>query len=158
MLCHSTAPPRKWGGNLDCKDLIAGTRLYLPIPVEGGLFSFGDGHAAQGHGEVSVTAIECPMSHVRLTLAISDEITLDMPRVWTPQGWLTFGFDDNLETAMFSALSEMVTLMMQQHDFSSRKQALGVATAVVDLHITQIANPVMGVHAFLAHDALLSET
>ena len=56
---HITSPPRVWGGNLDCKELTAGTTLYLPIPVEGGLFSVGDGHAVQGDGEVSITAIEC---------------------------------------------------------------------------------------------------
>jgi acetamidase/formamidase len=154
---HSTAPPRKWGGNLDCKDLVAGTRLYLPVPVAGGLFSFGDGHAAQGHGEVSVAAIECPMSHVRLMLDVTDEVSLNTPRAWTPDGWLTFGFDEHLETAMFQALDDMVILMMQLHGFASRKRALAIATAVVDLHITQIANPVMGVHAFLPHDAILPD-
>ena len=57
---HSTIPPRRWGGNIDCKELVAGTTLFLPIPVDGALFSAGDGHAAQGDGEVSGTAIECP--------------------------------------------------------------------------------------------------
>ena len=55
---HSTIPPRRCGGNIDCKELVAGTTLYLPIPVDGALFSAGDGHAAQGDGEVSGTAIE----------------------------------------------------------------------------------------------------
>ena len=58
---HSTIPPRRCGGNIDCKELVAGTTLYLPIPVDGALFSAGDGHAAQGDGEVSGTAIECPV-------------------------------------------------------------------------------------------------
>ena len=57
---HSTIPPRRCGGNIDCKELVAGTTLYLPIPVDGALFSAGDGHAAQGDGEVSGTAIESP--------------------------------------------------------------------------------------------------
>lgn len=152
---HPTDPPRMWGGNIDCKDLVVGTKLYLPIPVEGGLLSFGDGHAAQGHGEVSVTAVECPMDYVRLKVEVLENLQIQTPRAWTPQGWLTFGFHEDLEEATYIALDAMVTLMMEQHGFTSRKQALGIATAVVDLHITQIANPTMGVHAFLPHDALV---
>lgn len=152
---HSTLPPSHWGGNIDCKDLVVGTRLYLPIPVEGGLFSFGDGHAAQGHGEVSVNAVECPLDTVRLKFEVIDDLPIDTPRAWTPEGWLTFGYDEDLEKATFMALDEMLSLMVAQYDLGSRKQALGLATALVDLHITQIANPLMGVHAFLAHDALI---
>lgn len=155
---HSTAPPRVWGGNIDCKDLTAGSQLFLPVSVEGGLFSFGDGHAAQGHGEVSVTAIECPMDRVRLKLELFEDGIIDTPYARTPHGWLTFGFHAELERATFMALDAMLSLMMAQYGLASRKQALGLATAVVDLHITQIANPVMGVHAFLPHDALLNRT
>ncbi len=153
---HPTAPPRIWGGNMDCKELVAGTKLYLPIPVQGGLFSFGDGHARQGHGEVSVTAIECPIERVRLRLEVLPTMTLTNPRAWTPEGWLTFGFDENLEKATMTALDEMVSLMVEQQYATSRKQALALATAIVDLHITQIANPTMGVHAFLPHNTLLA--
>ena len=152
---HSTASPFAWGGNIDCKDLIAGTRLYLPIPVARGLLSFGDGHAAQGHGEVSVNAIECPMDYVRLRLEVLPTMAIHSPRAWTPTGWLTFGFHTDLEQAALIALDEMIALMMAQYALTSRKQALGLATALVDLHITQVANPVVGVHAFLAHDALV---
>ena len=69
---HSTGPPRRCGGNIDCKELVAGTTLYLPISVDGALFSAGDGHAAQGDGEVSGTAIECPVERAELTLELSD--------------------------------------------------------------------------------------
>ena len=151
---HDTASPRAWGGNIDCRDLVAGTRLYLPVPVPGGLFSFGDGHAAQGHGEVSVQAIECPMAHVRLRLEVDSTHAIDTPMAWTPQGWLTFGFADSLEAASMLALNAMLSLMLRQYKLSSRKQALALATAIVDLEITQIANPVVGVHARLPHDAV----
>ncbi|MBL8131763.1 MAG: acetamidase/formamidase family protein [Anaerolineae bacterium] len=153
---HYTDPPRVWGGNLDCRDLVAGTRLYLPIPVEGALFSFGDGHAAQGHGEVSVMAIECPMARVRLRFDLIDDMPLSAPRAWTPTSWLTFGFHENLEQAVYQALDGMVNLMVSQYGLASRRQALALASAVVDLHITQIANPTMGVHAALPHDFLLN--
>jgi acetamidase/formamidase len=152
---HTTVSPFTWGGNIDCKDLVAGTRLFLPIPVEGGLLSFGDGHAAQGHGEVSVTAIECPMAKVRLKLEVLPDLVIQSPRAWTPAGWITFGFHANLEQATLMALDEMLTFMMSQFNLTSRKQALGLATGIVDLYITQIANPVVGVHAFLPHHALL---
>lgn len=152
---HDTAPPRIWGGNIDCRDLVAGTRLYLPVAVDGALFSFGDGHAAQGHGEVSVTAIECPMDRVELRFELLSDLKLTGPRAWTPSGWLTFGFHDQLERASLIALDEMITLMMTLYPLSSRKQALALATAVVDLHVTQIANPAAGVHAYLPHDAFV---
>ena len=76
---HSTGPLAAWGGNMDCKELVAGTTLYLPIPVEGALFSAGDGHAVQGDGEVSGTAIEAP-TRAQLTLDLQDEPVLEWPR------------------------------------------------------------------------------
>lgn len=154
---HATAPPSPWGGNLDCKDLVAGTQLYLPVPVAGGLLSFGDGHALQGHGEVSVTAIECPMERVKLTVELLDDMPLNTPRAWTPDGWLTFGFNEDMEKATMQALDEMVSFMVAHFGLESRQQALGLATALVDLHITQIANPLIGVHAFLPHDGLIND-
>ena len=70
---RSTAPPRPCGGNIDCKELVAGTTLYLPISVDGALLSAGDGHAAQGDGEVSQLAIEAPVERARLTLSVRDD-------------------------------------------------------------------------------------
>jgi acetamidase/formamidase len=92
---------------------------------------------------------------VRLKLELREDISIATPRAWTPDGWITFGFHDELEQAMFIALDAMLTLMMAELQIPKRKQALGLASALVDLHITQIANPSMGVHAFLRHDALL---
>lgn len=153
---HSTAPPSNWGWNLDCKDLVVGTKLYLPIPVEGGLFSFGDGHALQGHGEVCVMAIECPMDYVRLKLDVVYDMPLERPRAWTPDGWITFGFGENLDQATYMALGDMLDVLVAEYDLPDRQQALGLASVLVDLHITQIANPLVGVHAFLPHNAFIS--
>jgi acetamidase/formamidase len=83
---HSTIPPHIWGGNMDCKELVVGSRLYLPIPVEGGLFSVGDGHAAQGDGEIGGTAIECPMEQVELTFQLHDDLPVTTPTANTPAG------------------------------------------------------------------------
>jgi acetamidase/formamidase len=149
---HKTQPPRLTGGNIDCKELVAGTILYLPIAVTGGLFSTGDGHAAQGDGEVSNTAIECPIEDVQLTFHLHPDMHIPTPRAWTENGWLTFGFDENLNVATHMALEAMLDLMTEQ-DGLSRPDALALASVVVDLRITQIANKVLGVHAVLAHNA-----
>ena len=85
---HSTIPPRPQGGNIDCKELVAGTTLFLPIPVDGALVSAGDGHGAQGDGEVSGTAIECPLDRAQLTLDVRDDLDLRMPAARTRDAWL----------------------------------------------------------------------
>jgi len=150
---HHTAPPRIWGGNLDCKELVAGTTLYLPIGVEGGLFSTGDGHGVQGDGEVSVTAIECPMDRISLALSVREDLPLTTPRARVHGGWITFGLDEDLWQATTIALNDMVDLMAAQYDMS-RQHALGMASLVVDMRITQIANGTLGVHAFLPDNAI----
>jgi acetamidase/formamidase len=149
---HSTQPPRLTGGNIDCKELIEGTILYLPIAVPGGLFSTGDGHAAQGDGEVSRTAIECPIEDVQMTFQLHPDLHITTPRAWTHTCWLTLGFDESLNVAAKIALEGMLDLMVEQHGLS-RADALALASVVVDLHVTQIANGVLGVHAVLRHDA-----
>lgn len=150
---QSTVPPRMTGGNIDCKELVAGSTLYLPIMVPGGLFSVGDGHGAQGDGEVCVTAIECPMERVDLTFDLMRNLHLTTPRADTPAGWITFGFHEDLNEATLSALEAMVDLIGELHGLD-RLEALGMASVVVDLHITQIVNQVKGVHALLPHGAI----
>lgn len=150
---HTTTPPRIWGGNIDCKELVAGSTLYLPIPVSGGLFSVGDGHGRQGDGEVSGTAIECPVERVDLTFHLRDDLALTTPRAHTPAGWLTLGFHEDLNEASLIALGAMLDLMSEQRGLA-RNQALALASVLVDLRITQIANRVWGVHAVLPHNAL----
>jgi acetamidase/formamidase len=145
---HSTIPPRFCGGNIDCKELVAGSTIYFPIPVSGGLFSVGDGHAAQGDGEVSTQAIECPMDIVDLTFTLCSDITLTMPRAHTPKGWITFGFHEDLDEACMIALNGMLDLMQELYGFE-RKEAYTLASLIVDMRITQIVNGVKGVHAVL---------
>ncbi len=150
---HATVPPRVTGGNIDCKELVAGSTLYLPIAVPGGLFSVGDGHAVQGDGEACVTAIECPIERVELTFELHPELHLRTPRADTPAGWITLGFHEDLNEATMRALEAMVDLMTELYGLP-RLEALGLASLVVDLHITQIVNQVQGVHAVLPHGAL----
>lgn len=150
---YSTGPPRRWGGNIDCKLLVAGSTLYLPIPVDGALVSAGDGHAAQGDGEVSGTAIECPLESARLTFSLRDELELRMPIARTRDAWLAFGFDEDLDTAAGLAVETMLDLMERELD-TDRKHALALASVVVDLHVTQLVNGALGVHAILRDDAI----
>jgi acetamidase/formamidase len=150
---HSTIPPRRCGGNIDCKELVAGSTLYLPIPVDGALFSAGDGHGAQGDGEVSGTAIEAPVD-ATLTLDVRDDLSLEWPFARTQDSWLTFGFDQHLGLAARIAVDGMLDLMVREHGLS-RPDALGLASVVVDLRVTQVVNQVLGVHAVLRDDAFL---
>lgn len=154
---HPTGPPRVCGGNLDCKELTRGTKLYLPIAVDNVLFSLGDGHGVQGDGEVSGMAIECPMERVEVRLTVLDEPKLTMPRAWTPEGWLTFGLDKDINEAISIAIEQMVELLDELLG-QPRKTALGLASLFVDVRITQLVNGVVGAHAVLPHTASGSET
>lgn len=150
---HSTTPPRTCGGNIDCKELVEGSTLYLPVTVPGALFSVGDGHAVQGDGEVSTTAIECPMERVSLTFGLRDDMRLTTPRAHTEAGWITFGFHEDLNEATIIALEGMLLLLGEQHGLE-RLEALAMASLLVDMRITQIVNQVKGVHAVLPHGAI----
>ena len=151
---HSTAPPRRFGGNIDCKLLVAGSTLFLPIPVDDALVSFGDGHGAQGDGEVSGTAIECPLERAQVTLDLADDLELAWPVARTDGAWVALGFDEDLEAATEHALETMLDLMERELDLR-RSHALALASVVVDLRVTQMVNGVKGVHAVLRDDALL---
>jgi acetamidase/formamidase len=149
----STGPPRTCGGNLDCKELLAGTTLFLPVPVDGALFSAGDGHARQGDGEVSQVAIECPVERAELTLQVRRDLELATPIARTSDAWLTLGLDKDLDKAAARAAEAMIELMEREHRLE-RRDALALASVAVDLRVTQIVNRVKGVHAVLPHDAI----
>ncbi len=150
---HSTIPPRaEGGGNIDCRALVAGSTLYLPVLVPGALLSIGDGHAAQGDGEVSGTAIECGMT-TELVVDLLYDAPIPGVHAETPAGRITFGFDADLNEAMTLALDAMVGWMQGLFDVD-RSTALALASATVDLKVTQVANDTWGVHAVLPEGAL----
>jgi acetamidase/formamidase len=145
---HSTIPPRAaGGGNIDCRELVAGTTLYLPVTVPGALLYLGDGHAAQGDGEVGGTAIECPMT-TEAVIDIAANRPLRSIHAETPAGRITFGFDADLNAAMGDALDAMVCWLQALFDLG-KGAALALASTCVDLRITQVANQTWGVHAIL---------
>ncbi|GAB4459712.1 MAG: acetamidase/formamidase family protein [Armatimonadaceae bacterium] len=150
---HDTRPPRTVGGNIDCKELVVGSTLYLPIEVSGALFSLGDGHAAQGDGEVSGFALECPMERVTVTLTVLPDQKVTTPCAETPTGYLTMGFDHKLDRATEQALNALLDYITTRYNVS-RPDAYALASVAADLRVTQIVNDVQGVHAFLPHDAI----
>ena len=150
---HPTGPPRRCGGNIDCKELVAGTTLFLPIPLEGALFSGGDGHAAQGDGELSGTAIECPVARAVLRLDLRDDLDLRSPIARIDGAWLAFGFDEDLDRAAEQAAATVLDLMERELGIE-RDYAVALASVVVDMRVTQIVNGVKGVHAVLRDDAI----
>jgi acetamidase/formamidase len=138
--------PRACGGNMDCRELAAGSRLYLPVRVAGGLLSLGDTHAAQGDGEVAGTAIECGLREARLRLVLHRGRPIGQPRVRTPEAWITLGFGETLDLAAAVAMGEMLDVMTAETGLG-RAAALALASAQVSLRVTQVVNPARGVHA-----------
>jgi acetamidase/formamidase len=148
---HPTRPPRPWGGNIDCKELVAGTTLFLPIPVDGALFSAGDGHAAQGDGEVSGWAIETP-AEATLTLDLRGDLPLEWPIARIDGAWLSFGFDEHLGRAARIAVDGMLAVMERELGVTGG-DALVLASVGVEPRVTQVVNETLGVHAVLRDDA-----
>jgi acetamidase/formamidase len=150
---HSTIPPRTGsGGNIDCKELVAGSVLYLPVQTEGALLYFGDGHGAQGDGECCGTAIECGMT-TEAVVSVARGRQVDSVHAETPAGLVTFGFSADLNEAMGDALDAMVSWIASLFG-TSRAEALALASTCADLRVTQVANITWGVHALLPSGVL----
>jgi acetamidase/formamidase len=143
----STLPPRKNGGNLDLKQLVAGTTLYLPIHVDGALFSVGDGHGAQGDGEVCITAIETGLIGT-FELIVRDDMKLDLPMAETPTHMITMAFDPDLDTCVVIALRDMIKLICRRTNLS-REDAYTLCSLAADLCVTQVVNGAKGIHVML---------
>lgn len=145
---HSVVPPRRVGGNMDIRDLAAGTELYLPVEVAGALFSIGDTHAAQGDGEVCGTAIESPMNVV-LTLDLVKDANLKMPRFTTPgpvsrhldeKGYeATTGIGGDLFQGAQAAVAQMVDLLTARHGLAP-VDAYMLCSVCGDLRISEIVD------------------
>jgi acetamidase/formamidase len=140
----SSNPPDIHAGNLDNKELVAGTTLYIPIHTRGALFEVGDGHAAQGDGEVDQTAIETSLRG-RLQLTVRKDMKLEWPRAETSTHWITMGMDTSLVTATRIAVRQMVTLLMETFGLS-QMAAYQLASITADLRITQLVDGNVGVH------------
>jgi acetamidase/formamidase len=148
----SSKEPRAHGGNLDNKELVAGSTVYLPVFVPGALFSAGDGHGLQGDGEVCVNALEMSLNGC-FTLVLhkgggAEEPVCRFPRAQTPSHWISMGMNEDLDLAMKQALREMIALICANTKLSPG-QAYQTCSLAVDFRITQMVNGEKGVHGML---------
>jgi len=140
----SSGPPGKHAGNLDNKELIVGSTLYIPVNVPGALFEVGDGHAGQGDGEVDITALETSLVGT-LEFVVRKDMHLVWPRAETPTHWITMGIDDDLTEAARIATREMIDFLATRKKMS-REDAYMLTSVAGDLAITQVVDGPKGVH------------
>jgi acetamidase/formamidase len=143
----SSIQPRLHGGNMDLKELVAGTRLLLPVHVPGANFSCGDGHGAQGDGEVCVTAVETALTGT-FRLHLRKGLSLPWPRAETPTHEITMAFDPDLDQAAKIALRGMIALLGEKKGLS-REDAYMLCSLAADLRVTQLVNGNNGCHVML---------
>ncbi|MBP1716283.1 MAG: Acetamidase/Formamidase [Deltaproteobacteria bacterium] len=140
--------PDYFGGNIDNKELVAGTILYLPVQVPGALFSAGDAHALQGDGEVDVTAIETAMAEAVLEFFVRKDLKLERPMAETPTHWITMAFHPDLDEAAKIALRDAIQFLSTSKGLS-RGDAYALSSLAVDLRVTQIVDGNKGIHAMI---------
>jgi acetamidase/formamidase len=139
--------PRIHGGNLDNKELQAGSSLFLPVHVKGANFSVGDGHGVQGDGEVCVSALEMCLTGT-FTFQLHKATGQAMPRAETPTHYVSMGINEDLDQAMKQALREMIAFICSRTNLA-REQAYAFCSLAVDFHVTQTVNGEKGVHGLL---------
>jgi acetamidase/formamidase len=148
----SSNPPSRHAGNLDNKELVAGTTLYIPVFVKGALLELGDGHAAQGDGEVDQTGLETNLKG-RIQVVLRKDMKLEWPRAETPTHWIMMGTDTSLVVATRTAVREMVKFLQETKGIS-QLQAYQAASMAADLRITQLVDGNVGVHMMIAKSYL----
>lgn len=151
----SSGPPGIHAGNLDNKDIGAGTTLYIPVHARGALFSAGDGHAAQGHGEIDVSAIEAGLRG-KMQFIVRKDMKLAWPRAETATHWIVMGLAPNLDEAMKLAARETITFITQRFPKLTREEAYMIASIAVDYHVTQVVDRTIGIHGMIPK-AIFSE-
>ena len=140
-----SAPPWMHAGNMDNKELVAGTTLYIPVHAKGALFEVGDGHAGQGNGEVDITAMETFLSGTFRFIVHKDRHLL-WPRAETPSSYLSMGFSPDLKEAATLAVRDMIAFLVEEKHLS-RDEAYMLTSVAVDVDITQLVDGNVGVHA-----------
>jgi acetamidase/formamidase len=148
---YTSVLPGEFGGNMDIRDLTEGTTLYLPVWVKGGLFWSGDSHAAQGNGEVNLTAIETAYKEFNVSIEVLKNRKLDMPRIETDKSWITVGFDRDLNLGLDGAKSQTVKFISEQRGISA-DAAAKLMPSVSDCRVSQVVNVKKGVHCMTPKD------
>jgi acetamidase/formamidase len=144
----SSAPPWLHAGNLDNKELVEGSTLYIPVHARGALFEVGDGHAGQGNGEVDITAMETELNGT-FRFVVRKDLHLKWPRAETPTHYIVMGMNDELSVAAKQAVREMIDFLVAEKGLS-REAAYSLASIAADFDITQLVDGNKGVHGMLA--------
>src|SRR5262245_59738552 len=142
---YSSVPPGEYAGNLDIRDFSEGSSLYVPVHVRGALLWSGDSHAAQGNGEVNLTAVETAYKELNITVEAIKGKPLDFPRIETKTSWITMGFDQDLNKAWDQAKAQTVKFLSEQRNVSP-DQAAKLMTTVSDCRVSQVVNIKKGIH------------
>jgi acetamidase/formamidase len=141
----NSGPPWMHAGNMDNKELVAGTTLFIPVFAKGALFEVGDGHAGQGNGEVDITALETFLTGT-FTFVVHKGERMMWPRAETPTAYISMGFDEDLKIATEMAVRNMIDFLVKEKHLS-REDAYALTSVAVDVDITQLVDGKMGVHA-----------
>jgi acetamidase/formamidase len=149
---YNAVPPGPFAGNLDNRDLVGGTTLHVPVFVRGALVWTGDSHAAQGNGEINLTALETAFQEIVLTITVEKTARLQWPRIETPSEWITMGFDEDLTKALANARSETAKLLAEQRNIPA-EQALALVAKTSDCRVTQVVDIKKGVDCISPKDA-----
>jgi acetamidase/formamidase len=147
----SAGPPGPFGGNMDLRELLEGTALYLPVFHPGGRLWTGDSHAAQGDGEVNLTAIETAMREVRVQYVLHKGVGLQWPMVDTPSHWISLGMDPDLDEACRIAIRQMIGFLGACLGMAPL-DAYSLCSVAVTFRCTQVVDGYKGVHGMLAKD------
>jgi acetamidase/formamidase len=148
---YSSVPPGRYAGNIDVRDFVEGTALYVPIFVKGALLWTGDSHAAQGNGEVNLTALETAYKEMNVTVEVLKDMKLEWPRIETPDAWITLGIDKDLNAALDILKTETAKYLMESRKIS-KEDADKQVMANWDCRVTQVVDVNKGLHCFSAKD------
>jgi len=149
---YSSVPPGRYAGNIDVRDLTEGATLYVPVFVKGALLWTGDSHAAQGNGEINLTALETAYKEMNVTVNVVKDMKLEWPRIETKDAWITLGIDRDLNKALEILMSETSKMLIEQRSLDNG-QAQKMMMATWDCRISQVVDVNKGIHCFSAKGA-----
>ena len=152
----STIRPWKNGSNMDINELQAGSTIFIPVFLKGGLIWTGDSHCLQGNGEVNLTALECSFKEIELQPIVRNDMKLTWPRIETKTHWIFVGFDEDLGKAMVNATRETVDFLSSEKKLP-RDEAYGLAALIADCRVSQVVDVRKGVHCLVPKDVFTAE-
>ncbi len=144
----SSLRPWKNGSNMDINELTAGSTIFIPVFLKGGLIWTGDSHCAQGNGEVNLTAVECSFEEIELQPIVRKDLKLTWPRIETPTHYIQVGFDESLDKAMVIAVAETVDFLVKQKGLDPY-EAYALTAVAADCRVSQVVDIRKGIHCMI---------